>query len=128
MENRPRSEEPASVGEPKMLMTSSRQILRTFDMDTHAVIESLPVIGDQRAALIEIANRVFEKVIDRIEPENESLTRELWDPGDYIDNFFQDKELPMTLDYADYLIDALLVHHIVDLAVQADRQAEQSAN
>ncbi|ANL74258.1 hypothetical protein AMC83_PA00031 (plasmid) [Rhizobium phaseoli] len=97
-------------------------------MDTHAVIESLPVIGDQRAALIEIANRVFEKVIDRIEPENESLTRELWDPGDYIDNFFQDKELPMTLDYADYLIDALLVHHVVDLAVQADRQAEQSAN
>ncbi|MBP2450078.1 hypothetical protein [Rhizobium leguminosarum] len=97
-------------------------------MDSHAVIEALPVTGDQRAALIEIANRVFEKVIDRIEPENESLTRKLWDPGHYIDNFFQDKKLPMKLDYADYLIDALLVHHVIDLAVQADGQAEQSAN
>jgi hypothetical protein len=100
-----------------------------FDMDNHAVIEALPVTGDQRAALIEIANRVFEKVVDRIEPENENLTRKLWDPRDYIDNhFFQDKELPMKLDYADYLIDAFLVHHVIDLAVQADRQAEQSTN
>lgn len=95
-------------------------------MDPHAVIEALPLHGDQRAALIEIANRVFEKVIDRIEPENESLTRKLWDPGDYIDNhFFQDGMLPMTLDYADYLIDAFLVHHVIDLAVLADRQDEQ---
>ncbi|RVH69196.1 hypothetical protein CN198_14130 [Sinorhizobium meliloti] len=97
-------------------------------MDSHAVIAALPLNGDQRDALIEIANRVFEKVIDRIEPENESLTRELWDPGDYIDNhFFQDGMLPMTLDYADYLIDAFLVHHVIDLAVQADTQAEQPA-
>jgi len=98
-------------------------------MDSHAVIEALPVTGDERAALIEIANRVFEKVIDRIEPENESLTRELWDPGDYIDNhFFQDGMLPMKLDYADYLIGAFLVHHVIDLAVQADRADEQSRN
>ncbi|UFX07674.1 hypothetical protein [Sinorhizobium meliloti] len=94
-------------------------------MDSHAVIEALPLNGDQRAALVEIANRVFEKVIDRIEPENEALTRKLWDPGDYIENhFFQDGMLPMTLDYADYLIDAFLVHHVIDLAVQADKQAE----
>ncbi|WP_429819250.1 hypothetical protein [Ensifer sp. B1-9] len=101
-------------------------------MDSHAVIEALPLNGDQRAALIEIANRVFEKVIDRIEPENENLTRKLWDPGDYIDNhFFQmlqasgrDGILPMKLDYADYLIDAFLWHHVVDIAEQADKQAE----
>lgn len=94
-------------------------------MDSHAVIEALPLNGDQRAALVEIANGVFEKVIDRIEPENEALTRKLWDPGDYVENhFFQDGMLPMTLDYADYLIDAFLVHHVIDLAVQADKQAE----
>ncbi len=98
-------------------------------MVSHAVIKALPLTGDERAALIEIANRVFEKVIDRIEPENENLTRKLWDPGDYIDNhFFQDGMLPMTLDYADYLIDAFLVHHVIDLAVQADKRADQSSN
>lgn len=75
---------------------------------------------------MEIANRVFEKVVDRIEPENESLTHKLWDPGDYIDShFFRDGMLPMTLDYADYLIDAFLVHHVIDLAVRADTQVEQ---
>ncbi|MDX0299388.1 hypothetical protein GOC49_11985 [Sinorhizobium meliloti] len=95
-------------------------------MDSHAVVKALPVTGDERGALIEIANRAFEKVIDRIEPENEELTRKLWDPGDYIDNhFFQEGMLPMKLDYADYLIDAFLVHHVVDIAVQADKQAEQ---
>ncbi|MBY3181336.1 hypothetical protein HFO24_06585 [Rhizobium laguerreae] len=95
-------------------------------MDSHAVIETLPVTGELRAALIEIANRVFEKVVDRIEPENESLTRKLWDPDDYIDNhFFKEGMLPMNLDYADYLIDSFLMHHIVDLAVEADRRAER---
>lgn len=75
------------------------------------MIEALPLTGAERTALIEIANRVFEKVVDRVEPKNETLTRKQWDPGDYIDNhFFQDAMLPMTLVYADYLIDAFLVH------------------
>ncbi|MBB2685221.1 UNVERIFIED_ORG: hypothetical protein GGD47_002809 [Rhizobium etli] len=105
-------------------------------MGSHAAIEALPPNMEQRAALIEIANRVFEKVIDRIEPDNEGLTRKLWDPGDYIDNhFFQmlqesgpEGVLPMTLDYADYLIDAFLVHHVIDLAVDADEQGVRSLN
>lgn len=46
-------------------------------MDSHAVIETLPVTGDERAALMEIANRAFEKVVNWIERENESLTRKL---------------------------------------------------
>lgn len=97
-------------------------------MDSHAVIASLPLHADERAALMETANRAFEKVIDRIEPENESLTRKLWDAGDYIDNhFFQEGMLPMKQDYAAYLIDAFLVHHVIDLAVQADKQAAHSS-
>jgi hypothetical protein len=78
---------------------------------------------------MEIANRAFEKVVDRIEPENESLTCKLRNPVDYIDNhFFKEGMLPMTLGYADYLIDAFLVHHVIDLAVRADEQAEPSSN
>ncbi|GCA49966.1 hypothetical protein KGO5_02412 [Sinorhizobium sp. KGO-5] len=93
-------------------------------MDSHAVIETLPVTGDERAALMEIANRAFEKVVDRVEPEIESLTRKLWDPVDYIDNhFFKEGMLPMTLGYSDYLIDAFLVHHVIALAVRAAGRA-----
>ncbi|GCA52816.1 hypothetical protein KGO5_05282 [Sinorhizobium sp. KGO-5] len=40
-------------------------------MDSHAAITSVPVGGAARAVLIEAANTVFEKIIDRIEPENE---------------------------------------------------------
>lgn len=56
-------------------------------MDSHAVIEALPVTGDQRAALIETANFVFEKVLERIEYANKRLTRKLWDPDKYIGSF-----------------------------------------
>lgn len=93
-------------------------------MDSHAEIEALPVTGDQRAALIETANFVFEKVLGRIGSANKRQTRKLWDPDEYIDSFFNDKELPMKLDYAGSLIDAFLVHHVIDLAEQADKQAE----
>lgn len=91
-------------------------------MDSHATITSVPVGGADRAVLIEAANTVFEKIIDRIEPENEDLTRSLWDVGHYIDNhLFREGMLPMTAaDYAIYLIDAFLVHHVIDLAIEAD--------
>ncbi|MGG7539390.1 hypothetical protein [Rhizobium sp. 12,4] len=90
-------------------------------MDSHATITSVPVGGADRAALIEAANTVFEKIIDRIEPENEDLTRSLWDAGHYIDNhLFQEGMLPMTRDYAVYLIDGFLVHYVIDLATEAD--------
>ncbi|MDW9502245.1 hypothetical protein [Sinorhizobium meliloti] len=93
-------------------------------MDSHATITSVPVGGADRAVLIEAANTVFEKIIDRIEPENEDLTRALWDAGHYIDNhLFRESMLPMTPDYAVYLIDAFLVHYVIDLATEADERA-----
>lgn len=94
---------------------------------THAVIEALPVTGDQRIAHIETANFVFERVIDRIELESESLTRKLWDPDKYIDSFLNEKELSMKLDYAGSL-DAFLVHHVIGSIERADEQGEQPSN
>ncbi|CDX21318.1 conserved hypothetical protein [Mesorhizobium plurifarium] len=99
-------------------------------MDSQAVISSLPLSGADRAALIEVANAAFEAVIERIEPNNEKLTRSLWDAGDYIDNcvvpdFLSPDKLPMPRDEVAYLIDAFLVHHVISLAVAADRQAAE---
>ncbi|WP_287053070.1 hypothetical protein [Mesorhizobium sp.] len=64
-------------------------------MDSHAVIASLPVAGADRSVLIDVANAAFETVLERIEPNNEALTRSLWDAGDYVDNqLFTDLNTP----------------------------------
>ena len=96
-------------------------------MDSEAIIASLPVTGADRSVLIEAANAAFEAVIERIEPGNEELTRSLWDAGDYIDNCLTDlitpDTLPMPRDEVAYYIDVFLVHHVISLAVAADREA-----
>ncbi|TPI51702.1 MULTISPECIES: hypothetical protein [unclassified Mesorhizobium] len=99
-------------------------------MDSNAIIASLPIAGTDRSVLIEVANAAFEAVIERIEPNNEELTRSLWDAGDYIDNsLFPDlitpDKLPMPRDEVAYLIDVFLVHHVIRLAEEADREAAE---
>ena len=87
-------------------------------------ITSLPVSPADRAEAIEIANFTFEKVFDRIKPDNPTATRALWDAEDYVDNRWLDEGmLPIDRDYALSLIEAFLVHHVIDLAVQADKKS-----
>ncbi|TGQ89966.1 hypothetical protein EN851_20230 [Mesorhizobium sp. M8A.F.Ca.ET.208.01.1.1] len=95
-------------------------------MDTHAVIASLPLTGADRAVLIDAANSAFERVIERIEPANEKLTRTLWDPEAYIDSEITADMLPISRDEAAYLVDVFVLHHVVDLAVAADSEAAES--
>ncbi|WP_105384355.1 hypothetical protein [Neorhizobium alkalisoli] len=91
-------------------------------MDSHAIIASLPLSGDDRAEFIRTANHAFECVIERIEPNNEQMTRSLWDAGHYVDHHLLDEAmLPISRDYALSLIDAFLVSYVVDLAVEADK-------
>lgn len=91
-------------------------------MESHATIASLPLSAADRTEFIATANVVFETILDRIEPRNEPMTRALWDAGDYIDNhLLNDGMLPISRDYALSLIDAFLVHHVIALAVQADK-------
>jgi hypothetical protein len=86
-------------------------------------ITSLPLGEADRAAFIAAANNVFESVLDRIEAENPEQVRRLWDAGRYVDDLLTESMLPIDRGYALSLIDAFLVHHVVDLAVRADRQA-----
>jgi hypothetical protein len=48
------------------------------------------------------------------------LTRDLWDPARYVGDLLTPDMLPISRDYALSLIDAFLVHHIIDLEVKAD--------
>lgn len=94
-------------------------------MDSHAAITSLPVAGADRIVLVEAANAAFERIIKRIEPADEKLTRTLWDAESYIDNEITADMLPISRDEAAYLVDVFLVHHVVQLAVAADEEAAE---
>jgi CRISPR/Cas system-associated exonuclease Cas4 (RecB family) len=90
-------------------------------------IKKLPLNDRDRKKFIKTANEVFEMVMWRMEPDNPELTRGLWNPEVYIDEVLLPRlELPFSRDYALYIIDASLVHHVLGLAVQADEMAETS--
>ncbi|GGA94854.1 hypothetical protein [Mucilaginibacter rubeus] len=87
-------------------------------------ITSLPLKGKNRDGFVETAKSVFETVIWRMEPQHPEIVRKLWNPESYIDNvLLKDDMLPIDRDYALSLIDAFLVHHVLELAIQADELA-----
>lgn len=89
-------------------------------------ITALPLSKADRAEFVETANKVFEAVFHRIEPQNPEATRRLWDAEYYVDELLlRDDMLPIGRDYALSLIDAFLVQHVIGLAVQADEQAAE---
>lgn len=89
-------------------------------------ITSLPVDDAYRKEAIELANSTFEMVMHRIEPDNPKGTRARWDAEDYVDNHHLSADmLPIDSEYALSLIEAFLVHHVIDLAVQADGMAAE---
>ena len=92
------------------------------ETDSHSYISTLPLTDADREEFIGTANQVFENVLDRIEPNNRELTRALWDPEHYIDRYFLSSDmLPISREYALSLIDVFLVHHVINLAVEADK-------
>lgn len=93
--------------------------------EAEIIISSLPLNNEDREEFIEAANEVFEEVLSRIESSNFEMTRKLWDVEDYVDNFLTKEMLPIDKDYALSLIDAFLVHHVIGLAMQADKMVEQ---
>jgi hypothetical protein len=89
------------------------------------MITSLPVDDAYRKEAIELANSTFEMVMRRIEPDNPGETRRLWNAAEYVDQHHLTTDmLPIDSEYALSLIEALLFHYVIDLAVQADRKAE----
>ena len=83
-------------------------------------ITSLPLDPADRAEFIETANEAFENVLNRMDPENPEAIRTLWDAEYYVDhNLIGEGMLPIDRDYALSLIDAFLVHYVLELADQA---------
>lgn len=93
-------------------------------VDPGPQITSLPLSKGDYAEFVKTANSVFEFVMERIEPNNPEQTRKLWDAEDYVDTMLTDHMLPISKNYALSLIDAFLVHHVIELAVEADKAAQ----
>lgn len=101
-------------------------VLRESNESTEQ-ITSLPITEEYRQEFISQANWSFERIFDRIEPENPEQTRKLWDAEKYIDEQLLTRDmLPISKDYALSLIDAFLVGYVIQLAAQADEEAENT--
>lgn len=88
-------------------------------------ISSLPLDKEYREKFIETANQSFERVFKRLEPENPELTHLLWDAEKFIDKvILTPDKLPVDLNYALSLVESFMVGHVIQLAVEADEQAE----
>lgn len=88
-------------------------------------ITSLPLDKEYREKFIETANQSFERVFKRLEPENPELTHLLWDAEKFIDKvILTPYKLPIDLNYALSLVESFMVGHVIQLAVEADEQAE----
>ncbi|AGA64487.1 hypothetical protein B488_04950 [Liberibacter crescens BT-1] len=99
--------------------------MKTLNAHQDVQITSLPLSEEDRIDFIERANEVFETVMLRIEPFNPELTRKLWSAEDYIDNHLLKADmLPIGREYALSLIEAFLWIYVVELAAEADEQAE----
>ena len=95
------------------------------ELRTGYEITSLPVDDAYRKEAIALANSTFEMVMRRIEPDSPVETRRLWDAAKYVDNHHLSSDmLPIDSEYALSLIEAFLVHYVIDLAVEADRKTE----
>lgn len=84
-------------------------------------IVALPLTGKVREKSVKGANWKFEDILKTIEPERPQRMRELWNPELYIDNVIMPDMLPIDQDYALSLIEAFLIHHVIDLANEADK-------
>jgi len=91
-----------------------------------ASISSLPLTKEDRKEFIAAANQAFERVFERIEPENPELTRSLCDAEKFIDeDVLTPDRLPIARNYALSLIDSFSLGYVIQLADQADDQAGQ---
>src|SRR5690606_31420955 len=106
--------------------STTSQINKPKKMKTPVQITTLPLSGADRTEFIETANVAFERVFERIEPDNPGLVRKMWDAEKYIDEeLLTLDKLPIDRDYALSNVDAFMVGYVIQLAVEADNQAGQ---
>ncbi|WP_170761947.1 hypothetical protein [Ruegeria lacuscaerulensis] len=87
-------------------------------------ITAVPLTGALRREAIRIANHAFERALWRMEAENPKLAMKLWDVESYVNNTITEDMLPIETDYGLSLLEAFMIHTALDIAMEADHQAE----
>lgn len=85
-------------------------------------ITTLPLAGIDRKEFIETANRKFEDILQSIEHTHPESVRKLWNPEQYLEEVIKPDMLPIDRDYALSLVETFLVHNVIDLATEADKE------
>lgn len=104
--------------------SDNNQKFKPMKKKNNVQISALPLAEADRIEFLETAESAFERVMQRVEPEHPDLVRNLWNAENYIDEVLQQDKLPIDKDYALSLIDAFLVQHVIQLAVETDEQWE----
>jgi hypothetical protein len=115
------------LGRKKENLSNENQIIKPrkkkMKNTTTVQISALPLVSEDRMEFIKTANSSFERVFDRIEPENPALVRKMWNAEKYIDeDVLTPDRLPIDRDYALSMIDAFMVGYVIQLAVEADEK------
>ncbi len=86
-------------------------------------ITTLPLGEKDHKEFIEVADRKFEDTLQSIEHAHPELVRKLWNPEQYIEEVIKADMLPIDRDYALSLVEAFIIHNVIDLATEADRES-----
>lgn len=87
-------------------------------------ISKLPIKGNDRKKFLAAADESFDYVLPRLEPRYPQIIRAIWNAEFFVDQLLIKPDMiPIDIDYALSLIEAFLVHHVMDLAQEAEIRA-----
>ncbi len=90
---------------------------------TGADITTLPLSEVDSCTFAQCADASFRRVLEEIEAQNPETTRELWNAEAYVGSVLTEHKLPISRGYALHLVEAFMLQHVVELAIEADRRA-----
>lgn len=96
------------------------QKIKPMEKKTAVKITTLPLAGKDYKKFIDAANWKFEDTLQNIEHEHPELVRKLWNPEHYIEEVIKPDMLPIDRDYALSLVEAFLIHKVLELATTVD--------
>jgi len=85
-------------------------------------ITTLPLTEDDRKEFIEVANKKFQNILlTIIEPTDPKIITDLWNPEKYLDEVLKPDMLPIDRGYALSLVEAFLIHHVIELETETEK-------
>ncbi|MDR7208769.1 hypothetical protein [Flavobacterium piscis] len=99
------------------------QKIKPMEKKSTIKITTLPLGEKDHKEFIEVADRKFEDTLQSIEHAHPELVRKLWNPEQYIEEVIKADMLPIDRDYALSLVEAFIIHNVIDLATEADKES-----